>query len=146
MTDAPQGIPNHPDVTLIQLNEFGSQQCEGPDAGRLRMVRAGAAVNLVKDDVSANLSTPSTSSALGLQEAPTTITDRHQLEFDLPLGDPSAFAGRGMYGDYILLFPQDPNACTVSECSGWSEDAIAQVKDVLLRFEFVDGTRQVAAR
>ena len=142
-TDAPQGLPDHPDVTLIQMNEFGSQQCTTTTPAPLLMTRAGAAVNLVGTDTTANLAVPAPSQEIGLQLAPTTILDRQQLERDLPMGDPSAFAGRGMYGDYILLFPADDHACTPSECRGWSEDAIAQVKDVLLRFEMVDGQRQV---
>ena len=142
-TDAPQGLPAHPNVTLIQMNEFGSQQCTTSSPAPLRMTRAGAAVNLVGTDTTADLKEPAPSQAIGLSLAPTTILDRQQLLRDVPMGDPSAFAGRGVYGEYILLFPADGQACSPSECQGWSEDAIGQVKDVLLRFEMVDGQRQV---
>lgn len=142
-TDSPVGLPDHSDVVLIQMNEFGSQQCRAPGAGTLLMTRSGAATNLIGIDVSAHLKPPSPSTSLSLQHAPTTILTRQQLEFDIPMGPPSAFAGRGMYGDYILLFPTSPDPCTDVSCPGWSEDALEDVKDVLFRFEIVDGTRQL---
>ena len=55
-----------------------------------------------------------------------------------PTDDPSAFAGRGYFGDYILIFPDDPQPCTPTLCDGWSTDALGKVDDVLLRFDIVE--------
>jgi hypothetical protein len=133
-------IPAQPELVLIQNNAFASQTC-GLSPGQLRLTRVGASTNLVTDDVSAAFTPPAESSQMVVSLAPSTVTSREQLR-DLPFGDASGFAGRGLYGDYTLLFPADPNACTPSGCSGWSDDAVAQVTDILVRFEVVDGTQQ----
>lgn len=80
--------------------------------------------------------------------AASTVIDRQALK-DLPLSGGSSFAGRGLYGDYILLFQKAPNGkCTrdsggkITSCTDWTDEAVATLKDVLIRFEIVNATVQ----
>ena len=137
-------IPAHPELLLIQDNAFASQQCGAP-AGSLAITRVGAMTNLVTDDASTAFAPLATSTSMLVSLAPSTVTSRETLA-DLPFGPPSGFAGRGIYGNYTLVFPTDPTPCTAGGCSGWSDDAVAKLNDVLFRFEIVDGTQQLGAR
>jgi hypothetical protein len=144
LVSSDRAMPAHPELLLIQSNAFGSQQC-GLSPGHLAQTRVGAATNLVTDDASAAFSPLAPSTSMQVSLAPGTITSREELR-DMPFGAPTAFAGRGLYGDYTLVFPKDPNPCTTAGCSGWSDDALVDLKDVLFRFEVVQGTQQNALR
>lgn len=135
--------PAHSDLLLIQDNAFASQACGAPP-GDVDLTRVGAATNLVTDDTSANFQPPASSSSMIINLVPATVVSRQDLE-GLPFGDSSDFTGRGLYGKYTLMFPEAP-PCTGTPptvCPGWSENKLAQVKDVLLRFDIVEATQQV---
>jgi hypothetical protein len=92
--------------------------------------------------------TPLDFTSLQVALAPSTMNTRQALK-DLPLGGGSSFAGRGLYGDYILLFPKwTTSQCTkdtqghLTQCPGWTEEAASSLQDVLIRFEIVDATVQ----
>jgi len=45
-------------------------------------------------------------------------------------GDVAGLAGRGLYSNYVLLFPS----------LTWTDEQLAKVKDVLFRFDIVELT------
>jgi hypothetical protein len=55
-----------------------------------------------------------------------------------PTDDPSAFAGRGYFGDYILIFPNQTTPCSATHCFGYSADVLAKILDVFIRFDVVE--------
>ena len=112
--------PNQRTMVLYQDNTFGSQDCAG-EVGSVLLTCANAAASLLVGD--ATTFTPTSSFTAVNIDGPAS------LDRDLLAGRPESsiagFAGRGLYGNYVLLFPQPL----------WSDAAIASVKDVLLRFD-----------
>jgi hypothetical protein len=139
--DIPQHQPDFPNVVLRQVNAFGSQLCG--QGGHEQITRAGASTNLAIDELPATFLPPRNFASIELVPADPELS-RQQLT-NLPFSQTgSSFAGRGLYGDYVLLFPFDPTPCApgLSECSGWSDDALGQVLQIFLRFEIVASTLQ----
>jgi hypothetical protein len=59
---------------------------------------------------------------------------REQLEA-APEGDAAGLAERGLYGEYILLFPSSPDGT-----QGVTTEVLSRIKDVLLRVDTVEVT------
>jgi len=113
-------------LTLYQENAFGSQNCRGP-SGDLKITRAENTTDLLTGDL-ATFTAPSSYSVINIDGRPTQSVDDLSM---VPIEDSGAgFAGRGMYGNYVLLFPSQT----------WSIDQLEKVKDVLLRFDINDLT------
>jgi hypothetical protein len=126
----------HTRLVLAATNTFGSQVC-GATPGTLQLARIQPSQSLLVGDAVQTFPDPSPFSTTGL--FPLINTSRDTLRnMTFPSDDPSGFAGRGRYGDYILIFPDDPQACTPTRCDGWSPDALDKVNDVLLRFDLVE--------
>jgi hypothetical protein len=134
------GRPDHTETVLIQDNAFGSQVCGAP-AGDVAITRVGTKVNLITTDTSASFQPPQSSTAMAMTHAPSTVNSRVELE-NLPFGAESDFAGRGLYGEYVLVFPDAPACSPGGACAGWSKDKLAKVQDIFLKFDIVDGTQQ----
>lgn len=127
----------HTRLILAAENTFGSQLCGSVDPGTLQLARIQPSQALLIGDAGQAFATPSAYSTTGL--FPLINTPRATLgTMTFPTDDPSAFAGRGRYGNYILIFPDDPLTCTPALCDGWSSDALDKVDDVLLRFDLVE--------
>jgi hypothetical protein len=117
--------PSQHTVVLYQDNTFGSQDCHA-DVGTVVQTHADAAPNLLVGDTSTFTAT-SAFTAVNL-DGPAGL-DRTAL-LNRPQSSIAGFAGRGLYGNYVLLFPQPL----------WSDADIANVKDVLLRFDLSAAT------
>jgi hypothetical protein len=117
--------PTQHGLVLYQANAFASQDCRG-SFGTTRRSRTQPSVNLLTGDV-ASFGPPASYTAMNV-DGPVNL-DHATLEAR-PEGDIAGFAGRGLYGDYVLLFPKQM----------WSLDAIKKVKDVLIRFDIVEVT------
>jgi hypothetical protein len=121
--------PTQHQMVLYQENSFGSQDCRG-EFGDVIVSRTEPTVNLLTGDRAA-FARPSSSTAvtivgpLGLDHE----TLRNRAE-----GDIAGFAGRGLYSNYVLLFPP----------LTWTDEQIAKIKDVLLRFDIVHLTNAPA--
>lgn len=113
-------------LVLYQDNTFGSQDCRAAP-GNVISSHADPAGNLLLGDgfelpmlalpqpyVAANIDGPP-----GLD---------HETLSAQPESSTTTFAGRGLYGSYVLLFPEPL----------WTDADIANVKDVLLRFDITD--------
>jgi hypothetical protein len=162
--------PDHSNVVLMQRNSFGSQMCETaqtcttgsdcasggcnanhtcvPVLGTLVTTRFQPTSNLITGAGSTQFLPPGAFTSIQVPLAPSTVNTRQELK-DIPLGGGSSFAGRGLYGDYILLFPKAPHGtCSrdtqgrLVECTDWTDDAVASLQDVLIRFEIVNATVQ----
>lgn len=129
---------SHTRLILAAANTFASQACGAPaGSGTLQFARIQPSQALLVGDAVPAFPDPSSFSTTGL--FPLINTPRDTLRnMVFPGDDPSGFAGRGRYGDYILIFPDDPQPCTPSLCDGWSTDALDKVDDVLLRFDIVE--------
>jgi hypothetical protein len=115
---------------VIRNNTFASQWCDGrSDGSSLQTASLQPASQLLHPDQEAG------SEGRGLSQ----ITAMIQPWFNVPRselyreayieGASAEFAGRGLYGDYILLFPW----------KGLLEDGfpLEQVEDVLIRFDYL---------
>lgn len=125
-----------PSVVLAAANAFGSQQC-GAAPGSVHLARVQPSDALLVDDSLIDLPDPRPFSTTNLQafiNMPRTTL--RTLSF--PSDDPSAFAGRGYYGDYVLIFPDQSDACSDTLCLGYSADVLAKMQDVLIRFDIVE--------
>jgi hypothetical protein len=118
-------------VTITQANAFGSQACQQPFGTVLR-TRVQPSQSLVVGDTPIDLGTPSAFTPMNV-DAKIGMT-REDLR-NLPESDNAGLAGRGLYGDYILLFPSNAAGTT-----GFTPAVLSRIKDVLIRFDFVEET------
>jgi hypothetical protein len=89
------------------------------------------------NDTAIDFAEPSTKTAMAI-DGPIDLDATHlvALTDNGTVGFASGFAGRGLYGNYILLFPK----CELPGCSGnqsYSDAVISSIQDVLLRFDIV---------
>jgi hypothetical protein len=120
------GTPNNLRLLLQQRNAFASQACRAPAGTPLQLERVQPARNSLAGDDTYVATTP----FLAMTTTGHRLT-REELEarsFDQ--GEHAGFAGRGVYGEYILIFPSQTFTSTV----------LAAVKDVLVRFDLVELT------
>ena len=115
--------PTQHGMVLYQDNAFGSQDCRA-EFGAVTVSRAESSVNLLVGDT-ASFSRPSSFTAMNI-DGPLGLD--HETLRARPEGDLAGFAGRGLYGNYVLLFPP----------LTWPDAEIAKVKDLLLRFDIVE--------
>jgi hypothetical protein len=128
----------HTRLVLAATNTFGSQVCgANTSSGTLQLARVQPSQALLVGDAVPSFPNPSAFSTTGLFPLINSSLDTLRT-MTFPGDDPSAFAGRGYFGDYILIFPDDPISCTPARCDGWSSDALQKVTDVLLRFDIVE--------
>jgi hypothetical protein len=112
-------------MVLRQDNAFASQDCDAA-FGEVLVRRAESSVNLLVGDTAAFAA----SSAFTEMNIDGPLGLDHESLRARPEGDITGLAGRGLYGNYILLFPP----------LTWTDAQIAKVKDVLLRFDIVELT------
>jgi hypothetical protein len=116
---------------LQQSNTFGSTVC-GDDDRTTALVRTRPRENLLLPDgagglnVSALSGEPRRFTSMTVQAAYNRT--RSELENDPPNAGLTAFAGRGLYGEFVLVFP-DP-----SINPGFD---VTKLQDILLRFQLV---------
>jgi hypothetical protein len=124
------GVPNtFYNMGLYQANAFASQQCQAPVRGTLTFTRTRPSNNLMVGDVAADLTKPDPLDFITVNGP---VDMMRGTLFDLPedghpAGFSSGFAGRGLYGDYLLLFPTQ-----------FTDAVIDTVEDVLIRFDFLE--------
>jgi len=118
--------PTQHAMVLYQDNAFGSQDCRAA-FGDVIASRAESSTNVLTGDTSAF--TPPVSVTAVNVDGPLGLD--HETLRNRPVGDIAGLAGRGLYGNYILLFPKET----------WPAAQIAKVKDVLFRFDTVELTR-----
>lgn len=133
---AGNAAPAHTGLTLYQENAFGSQVC-GDLPGTVQLGRVQPTHNLLLDDTSISFLTPVSTTALAIDGPPDNdAIHLGALADNGALGFASGFAGRGLYGNYVLLFPKCVSpACTGTQ--GYSDQVIASILDVLIRFDIV---------
>lgn len=125
-----------PDVLLVAANAFGSQVC-GASPGTVQLARVQPSDALLVGDGVIDLPDPRPFSTTNVQ--PFVNMARTTLRtVSFPSDDPSAFAGRGYYGDYIIVFPDQAEQCSDTLCLGYSTDVLARIQDVLIRFDIVE--------
>lgn len=114
-----------PNLVLLQENAFGSQECRATP-GTVHVAHVQPAHNLLVNDSSAFSSTSSYTSMNVLAQIGKSRTDLESA----PNGLSEGFSGRGLYADYILLFPKQT----------FTDAVLATVKDVLIRLDLVEVT------
>ncbi|HEX3477066.1 MAG TPA: hypothetical protein VHT91_18710 [Kofleriaceae bacterium] len=125
-----------PDVLLVAANAFGSQVC-GASPGTVQLARVQPSDALLVGDGVIDLPDPRPFSTTNVQ--PFVNMARTTLRtVSFPSDDPSAFAGRGYYGDYMIVFPDQAEPCSDTLCLGYSSDVLARIQDVLIRFDIVE--------
>jgi hypothetical protein len=126
------GVPNSNAVVLFHSNSFGGQSCT--DAHPVTMTRLRPNANLMSGDATVDFSVPPAMFGTPIT-VPTTLTAAEIHELPAGNGLDASDAGRGLYGDYIFVFPVcDPTAgCT----DGYTDDKLKAVTDVTIRFDVV---------
>jgi len=123
-------------LVLLQANAFSSQTCSAatgvPPAEPLIVSRWRPSQSLFGADTAFDFVAPSPFTAMNI-DGPKGQT-REQLEA-APEGDAAGLAERGLYGEYILLFPSSPDGT-----QGFTTEVLSRIKDVLLRFDTVEVT------
>ena len=130
-----------PRLVLSAANSFSSQMCKisatEPPLGTLQVSRIQPSNALLVGDSSHDFMEPRPFSSTNIFAL--VGKSRETLSgMTFPPDDTSAFAGRGYFADYIIMFPNNTAACTPSHCDGWSPEALASVTDILLRFDIVE--------
>jgi hypothetical protein len=130
-----QGSPiNNARMVLWQENEFGSQMCHASDAGKLHVATVQPNHNLLVDDNGsfdgAPFQTPLRYTAMEIDGLGNKTRDDLVA---LPEGRHAGLAGRGLYGNYVLLFPSQ-------QFETENQTFFDTVKDVLFRFDIVEAT------
>jgi hypothetical protein len=130
--------PHSTAVLLYQENAFGSQSCAAGETGVV-FSRVQPSHNLLVDDTPVSYQEREPMLSLSIDgPANKDIDVLKTWPNDGTLGFAEGFASRGLYGNYILLFPKcESPSCT----SGYTETILATVTDVILRFDIVFGTK-----
>jgi hypothetical protein len=114
-------------LVFAQENAFASQICDPETPGLLEVARIRPHHNLLLGELSPNFTTPSKYTEMNVQAHMNVPRQEFQRRLE---GQHAAFAGRGLYGNYVLVFP-----------SGTFPDAVlARVKDVLIRLDIVEAS------
>jgi hypothetical protein len=120
-------IVNNAVLVLNQENAFASQDCHSETRGELHVARIRPHHNLLIGETSPNFTEPSQYSEMNVEAH---MNESRESLRNRPEGQHGGFAGRGLYGKHVLLFPK-----------GKFPDAVlANVKDVLIRFDLVEVT------
>ena len=114
---------NNPQLTLWQENAFASQRC-GTLPAELRAARIRPHTNVLTGE---HATFGAASQFTSLQLPGLSNASRSDLEH-LAEGQHSGLAGRGLFGNYVLLFPSGQFD---------NEAFLSTVADVLLRFDLV---------
>ena len=118
----------NPILLLLQENAFASQTCHEEERGDLTVARIRPNHNLLLDDETpASFEEPSQYTGMNVEGFPNRSEDQMRNLVD---GLQGGFAGRGVYGNYILVFPS----------AAFTDPVLANVKDVLIRFDMVHVT------
>ncbi len=121
------GTLNNARMTLLQENAFASQQCRSAQRGKLRMARIRPFHNLLVGESEGGFEPPSRHTAMNVDG----LWNRTRTDMEMMVeGRHEGFAGRGLYGNYILLFPPIQ----------FTDSVLAGLKDVLIRFDIVEVT------
>jgi len=131
-----QGSPiSNAQMLLWQENSFGSQECHASTAGKLHMATVQPYHNLLIDD---NGGFDGSSFETPVQYTPMAVTGLGNKTRDdlvaMTDGLHAGFAGRGLYGNYVLLFPAAQFEAAPNQ------SFYDNVKDVLFRFDIVEAT------
>jgi hypothetical protein len=118
---------NNPRMVLMQANAFGSQQCRAAERGALHVARVTPFRNLLVGEAPPQFTPSPPNTAMNVDGLKN--MSRSALEA-LPEGAHEGFAGRGLYGEYILLFPSEQ----------FTQAWLGVVRDVLIRFDIVEVT------
>jgi hypothetical protein len=121
------GELNNPRLVLLQNNAFGSQACRAAERGDLHVARVTPFRNLLVGDSPPTFASSPPETAMNVDGLKN--MSRAALE-DLPEGRHEGFAGRGLYGEYMLLFPSQQ----------FTPEWLSVVQDVLIRFDLVEVT------
>lgn len=114
-------------IVLAEENAFGSQQCNVSDRGTLHMARIRPHHNLMLGDSPANFVRPSQYTEMNVNAH----INRSREDMEVLIeGEHGGFAGRGLYGKYLLLFPAQT----------FPDAVLAGLNDVLVRFDIVEVT------
>ncbi len=128
-----EGSPvNNARLLLWQENSFGSQRCRAAEHGELHISRIRPEHNLLVGEGGNFDGSPFVRPLRYTAMGTTGLGNKSREEMEnLPEGAHSGFAGRGLYANYVLLFPsaQFDNPAFLST-----------VKDVLIRFDLVEVT------
>jgi hypothetical protein len=124
-------------VMLLKRNTFASQWCDGRgDGSALQMGTIAQSVNLFHPE-SGWLTDGEASSFTAALMFPWFNVIRSEFFRDQYVeGSSEEFAGRGLYGDYILLFP-DSGLLEWSDGDPSNDFALGRVEDVLIRFDLL---------
>jgi hypothetical protein len=125
------GELNNGSLVLLQSNAFASQQCRAAERGELHVARVTPFKNLLTGDAPPAFTESPSHSAMRV-DANKNLT-RAVLE-TMPAPGEIGFAGRGVFGQYILLFPSETFEPTGQ--ASW----LPRVRDVLIRFDLVEVT------
>ena len=137
-------------VYLLKRNVFNSQWCEGLDDGTpYQQASTAGGSNLFTADAT-------TVGRQGSEYTPALIYPWYNVrrsDFyrdDYTQGSSEELAGRGLYGEYVLLFPHygfletpadcvEGNTCEVGTSPGCSDPFrdLRRIEDVLLRFDYL---------
>jgi hypothetical protein len=125
------GELNNGSLVLLQSNAFASQQCRAAERGELHVARVTPFKNLLTGDAPPAFTESPSHTAMRV-DANKNLT-RATLE-TMPAPGEIGFAGRGVFGQYILLFPSETFEPTGQ--ASW----LPRVRDVLIRFDLVEVT------
>jgi hypothetical protein len=167
-SDANGKRPDNDALQLYQENAFGSEACGGEVCSSNDQCTSGAClpngtcrpggVRITRFQPTSNLITggaqsfvpPFDMTNMFINMPASSLGNGREVLKDLPLAGPTPFTGRGLYGNYILVFPPSNEPCQhdtstpphATSCPGWAEERLGTVNDVLLRFDVVHATVQ----
>jgi hypothetical protein len=135
-------------VYLLKKNTFASQWCDARGNGSATTMQVGAiqpSRNLFRGDQAASAGETQAYSTASLYPW---FNVRRSNFYKLQYQDGASdeLAGRGLYGDYILLFPRqlleggkpiEPGPGEVGETTRTEKFPLGRVEDVLLRFDYL---------
>jgi len=126
------GVPNSNAVVLFQSNSFGSQSCTDTHPVTMTLLRPNA--NLMSGDAPVDFTVPPPMFGTPIT-VPTTLTDAQIRALPDGSGLDASDAGRGLYGDYIFVFPACDSAARCT--NGYTDAKLKGVTDVTIRFDLV---------
>jgi hypothetical protein len=120
------GTLNNAQMVLLQENAFASQDCHAAESA-LRLARIRPHHNLLLGEFPVSYQPPSVYTPMNVDG----LINRTRQEMEnMVEGRHEGFAGRGLYGGYLLLFPSQQ----------FPDSVLASLKDVLIRFDIVEVT------
>jgi len=118
-------------VFLLKRNTFASQWCDGrgPDGEQFQTGTLRPSVNLFVDSASTGQSNEAEAYSWGFVDAWINVKRKDFYSEKYTEGASDELAGRGLYGDYMLLIPN----------KGFIDQGVPldRIEDVLLKFDYV---------